>query len=463
MLCPYAHEPFRDEPVPGQPEPFLPTPPEIYRRVPFGTSVCEIGIVADDLTGVLDTAHGFAERGHRTAVVATTAGTDRGSPTPPASVVGYNTDSRYVEASTAARHVSEAVTTLSAERVYKKVDSTLRGNVAVEVDAALRSAGAQFGVFAPAYPAQGRTTRSGVHYVGGVPVDETPYADDVKGPSTAVVADLFSGLDRPVRRLSADHLASDGGRAIVELRAIVDAAGEPPLVVVDATRTEHLETLAGALPSLNALVAGSGGLAKHVPVSGDATVSPTGTATTSIRRDSAPFAVVGSVNPVTIDQLRRVPDEAVFVADSAALVSETVSRRTVTRVVERLRAGEPAVLTAATDDEAVDRTLAEGERRGFADDAVRDRVAATLGATGVAVVEATEPAGLLLSGGDVALATLCAGDATTVSLTGTSIADGMPVGRVEDGLLEGTPIVTKAGGFGGRNALTDYLERFGHP
>ena len=59
------------------------------------------------------------------------------------------------------------------ELIYKKTDSTLRGNIAAE----LRALADLFPTwrigYAPAYPALGRTVKNGVLYVDDVPVSET--------------------------------------------------------------------------------------------------------------------------------------------------------------------------------------------------------------------------------------------------------------------------------------------------
>ena len=63
----------------------------------------------------------------------------------------------------------------SARILFKKIDSTLRGHVAAEL-AAVRGVlgrGRQV-IFAPAFPAQGRTTRNGRLYVNGVPLRGVP-------------------------------------------------------------------------------------------------------------------------------------------------------------------------------------------------------------------------------------------------------------------------------------------------
>src|SRR5436190_3182646 len=100
-------------------------------------------VIADDLTGALDTAAPFAAHGWRTCVVPWPGRSARSRSWQ--RVVGANdvvvvdTASRHVAPREAARRVAAAV--VAARRadggyqLYKKIDSTLRGNVAAELAA----------------------------------------------------------------------------------------------------------------------------------------------------------------------------------------------------------------------------------------------------------------------------------------------------------------------------------------
>ena len=127
-------------------------------------------VVADDLSGAADCAITWANWGLE-AVVALDAGTAGGEA---AQVLAVDTDSRRLAPQDAA-----AVTQRAVERhagpdcrvLYKKIDSTLRGNVGAEVAAA---AGAgRFAIVAPAFPAAGRTMQDGRVQVAGTPLEAT--------------------------------------------------------------------------------------------------------------------------------------------------------------------------------------------------------------------------------------------------------------------------------------------------
>ena len=144
-------------------------------------------IIADDLTGALDTGTPFVDAGLSVAVAidvetadeALAAGTD---------VVVINTASRALPEDDAARRVRQAADALSARQpaiVLKKVDSRLKGNVAAESAALADALGLARIVVAPAIPDQDRTTYRGFVVGRGV---EKPIA----------VADLFTGRDMDV-------------------------------------------------------------------------------------------------------------------------------------------------------------------------------------------------------------------------------------------------------------------------
>jgi uncharacterized protein YgbK (DUF1537 family) len=413
-------------------------------------------IAADDLTGSMDTAHGFAARGRATTVLAIPEARD-GDPETDASIVAVNTESRYAEPAAAAAAVTNAVGSVDADVVYKKIDSTLRGNVRAEVDAALSAAGSDMAVVAPAFPAGGRTTEAGVHYVEGTPVAETEYGDDERGPTTSSLRECFEPLDRPVAAVDRTVVERGPDAVASAFREAIDESAPAPIVVCDAVTDDDLGAIAAGAKAFDGLYAGSGGLTEHVAVPGSGE-TPVAEPHPDRPGGSAPLGVVGSVNATTLGQLNRVPEDAVLELDAVEILRDEGSDAAAVRAVERLDAGEPVVLTAATDREAVERAREWATEHGLASGAVRDRVAAGLGEAAARVVCEREPSGLFLTGGDVAVAVLRALDATTVRLTGEAVGVGVPLGRLADGAVAGRPVVTKAGGFGTEATVVNCLD-----
>src|SRR5215210_7261990 len=138
-----------------------------------------IAVIADDLTGAADAGVQLVRAGYRTAVVFH----GEEAPTADIDAISFDTDSRTTPAGLAAKRVAEVARVVrSARVVYKKLDSTLRGNVAVELAAAFGAAGRKRTIVAPAFPDAGRITVRGIQLVHGVPVDETEVRDDPQTP-----------------------------------------------------------------------------------------------------------------------------------------------------------------------------------------------------------------------------------------------------------------------------------------
>jgi D-threonate/D-erythronate kinase len=149
------------------------------------------GIVADDLTGALDAALPFAERGYRAGVRL-----DRKASLT-LDVMAFSTDSRADAADVAADKVRDAIfdlKTLGARRLYKKIDSTLRGPFGAEILAALQAAGQAAAWVCPAFPEQGRVVRDGILCVHGEPLDVSPFGSPLAGVSSlpAILEAVFS-------------------------------------------------------------------------------------------------------------------------------------------------------------------------------------------------------------------------------------------------------------------------------
>jgi len=136
--------------------------------------------IADDLTGALEAGAKFADRN---LTVRATADTAASEPTAPVFVI--DTETRHLPPPVAASIVREVGVRMVARQpwlVYKKTDSTLRGNIAAELGALVEAFPGREVVYVPAYPAMNRTVRAGHLFVDGVPVHETAFATDSLNP-----------------------------------------------------------------------------------------------------------------------------------------------------------------------------------------------------------------------------------------------------------------------------------------
>jgi uncharacterized protein YgbK (DUF1537 family) len=384
-----------------------------------------IAIVADDLTGAADAGVQLVSAGYRTAVVF------QGGKVPAANldVVSFDTDSRTMPADFAAKRVVETVRAVREARVvYKKLDSTLRGNVAAELAAASGAAGRERAIVAPAFPASGRTTVGGTQLVHGVPVDETEMRNDPQTPVReahipTLLADTFSS----VGTLGAEDLANP------ELvRRVLD---RNECVVADARRDSDLEALVRAVPDpAGVLWAGSAGLALAL---GSAYPAPRAVDAGEQRAPVRPvLVVVGSLSGVAREQVRRLVEEygeiAVPVGSGCAIENAVAAAREA--FAGRSCAAVHSLEERDTSGESVLGPLAEVVAR-LSEEQFFEGLVLTGGATAVGVARRLGATGIVL---------------------GEEVEAGVPMGTLIG--PRPYPVVTKAGGFGGSSTLVEAVE-----
>lgn len=152
-------------------------------------------IIADDLTGALDTGIQFARYHTSTKVYAKNEFSR---------ALFYDTDTEVLVVDTETRHLSPKdaykivydLSKLAVEAgvkyIYKKTDSALRGNIGSELAAVLDASNEKFLAFIPALPSMNRVTIQGIQYIDKIQVHESVFGSDPYAPvKSSFVKDLF--------------------------------------------------------------------------------------------------------------------------------------------------------------------------------------------------------------------------------------------------------------------------------
>jgi len=419
-----------------------------------------IALIADDLTGASDAGVQFARRGVRTRVLF-----DLHDPAAVRDVeaVAIDTDSRAVSAGDAYRRVHEVASALrraAPRHVYKKIDSTLRGNLGAEIDAVMDAFGSRLAIVAPAFPALGRTTRGGVHYLRGAPVHQTEVGRDLRGPvADARIAQVLAGQSRRPMGLVPLATVADGVPAI---RRSVEAhrAHGTALLVCDAETDAHLLAIAASLADQrDVLWVGSAGLAEPVAEAlglprrrptppetnqtpGGPVVLVAGSVSATTRQQVAAVAARPGVQSVTVDPVALVGGPAACAAEQA---------RCEAALAAALAAGDDGLLVVDARPERVERAAQRGAARGLSRSQMAAGIADVLGRLGAAAAQRQPLAGLVLTGGDTARAVCRHLGVSGLDLV-ADVEPGVPLGRLIGPTM--APLaVTKAGAFGSDQAL----------
>jgi uncharacterized protein YgbK (DUF1537 family) len=196
--------------------------------------VTHLGL-ADDLTGALETGAKFAARGVDTTVTAWGGQSDTSSP-----VLVIDTETRHLTASEAAHRISSAAAAHDARLIYKKTDSTLRGNIGAELGALLAAFPQSPLIYAPAYPAMGRIVQEGHLYIHGALAHETIFAKDTLNPvsDSDIARVLHSQTQAPIfsTRIAELKNPTAGAIYILDGESDSDIADTARMLMTSATR-----------------------------------------------------------------------------------------------------------------------------------------------------------------------------------------------------------------------------------
>ncbi len=176
-------------------------------------------IIADDLTGGADAGAQFAKRSMKTLLVPY-----RGEGSvplfahPAQDVLVINTITRGLPPAEAFDILSGLLKSFDPKRfpiLYKKIDSTLRGNIGAEIDAILAETALPLCFMAPSYPEQGRVLVGGIMMVREKPLALTEAARDAASPvqESHVCKLLANQTSLSIGTIDLTHVAS--GKAAV--------------------------------------------------------------------------------------------------------------------------------------------------------------------------------------------------------------------------------------------------------
>lgn len=251
-------------------------------------------IIADDFTGALDTGVQFAARGAATIVV-TDLNYDFQSIEKTVEVLVMVAETRHLQPQEAYKIVHSTVQRAfqaGIAYIYKKTDSALRGNIGSELTALMDAAGVDTIAFFPAFPKLGRVTREGIHYIDGVPVAQSVFGQDPFEPilDSAVADILGQQTNVPV---------------LIHPRNKEYKILNPGIQVFDAETDADLNHIGRELgPKRLRLCAGCAGfaavLADMMNLKGAAPKIP--------KFKETLFIACGSVNPVTISQMKAAQE-----------------------------------------------------------------------------------------------------------------------------------------------------------
>ena len=396
-------------------------------------------VVADDFTGANDTGVQIRRRGIPVRVVFS------GSRVSGDGSCVLDTESRFLSEAEAYERIFSEVEKIPFERfarVIKKVDSTLRGNIAAETKALAQCYEPELIVFVPAFPDLGRTTVNRIHQINGTPISKTEFARSPKAPARTddILKIMLEAFNEKVIHIGLDALRS--GNVNLE---------EARIFTFDAVVNGDLETIVrmALATGKRVLWVGCAGLA-DILLRVDVYVPPV-------------LAVVASLSSVTRDQVLYAEGQGISLVKVPfhAILEKTVNLEEMAKeAIGLLKAGRDALLISSStySVEEYQKTEESARRAGVSAEDMSDFTQELIGKIALMVLEGvcdpvcTGVSGLFLSGGDTAMSCFEKIEAMGSNIV-TEIAIGIPLMQLAGGKYEGLKVVSKAGAFGREDAI----------
>lgn len=407
-------------------------------------------VLADDFTGANDTGVQLTKYGYFTVTILDLKKMNEYKYIADAIVI--DTETRSTTKQKAYKKIKKLTPLLkeySNSILYKKVDSTLRGNIGIELRAINEVLQPELIVFAPAFPKNDRTTIDGIHCLGNTPVSETELAQDPKNPlATSNIKELIKeDLDENIEHINLKKIRTN-------LDSIVQSCIKKAKVLsFDTENDEDLKKICKSIFKLNKNViwVGSAGLA-------DALIS-----TLKDKNKNLPtLTIAGSVSSITRAQVQRAlknPRINLVTVDIKQIFS--CSSKEIERVSKKciglIQGGKDVIVSSANDKNSLSAVKAIAKEKKIDLSEASELIARILSNIAFEVIDKKVVSGVLLTGGDTAVHVISKLSADGFRIN-TELEPGIPELTLLGGPFHGTKIVTKAGAFGDDNAILNAIK-----
>lgn len=411
----------------------------------------KIAIIADDLTGANDSGVQLAKYGLKTSVLLNQESDELNE-----EVVVFDTDSRAIDANEAMERVKSTSKYLGEQGytfIFKKIDSTMRGNIGSEIKGLWEQVESDFVIVNPGYPSNGRQVINGNHYLNGKLLHETEIADDPLMPvKESYLPDLLKKqLNEEIGLITHEEIKS--GPQELQKRFKEYKEQGVHYIVADAEVEEDLENLLLNTKNLDFSIswAGSAGLANYLPKYFDIDLKEM---ELEIKETDKPIlTVIGSVNINSrnqLDHLLENEDINSIEVQSYALVSGKESqleevKRVYNNVIENNTNKKNTVIYTSGTTEDIQKAREAGAANGLNHNQVSKKIVNVLGELTARLINAEIYKGLVVTGGDTLKQV-----AEHLNVSGFQLYDelqtGVPITQFKE--IPNFYCVTKAGGFG---------------
>ena len=357
----------------------------------------KLAVIADDLTGALDTGIKFSQRGIHTQVFTRTPVPFQDISEDTEAIV-IDTETRHRDKDTAGEVVFKAASACVQHGIrtfYKKTDSALRGHVGAELAALHKAVGKPVRLVA-ALPREDRYTKDGIHYIKGVPVADSIFGKDPFNPVPCSSVKELLQLE-------------------TDLKADTISLGQSPdpdagIIVYDGRSEEDLLRISQQLKEDGALdaTAGCAGFANSLAEQIDFTYAKPETC----QKKEKLIVISGSINEVTGKQLAYAQKHGFFRHSLTAeeklapgFLEKDEGRAFLENVKEECRVHDKVIYDVFSPD-MIRECKDYADQHGLAREDIARNIAARLGQLFVRIAADQPDAMIMIIGGDTFFAAI---------------------------------------------------------
>ena len=411
-----------------------------------------VGVVADDVTGANDIGIMFSKGGYRSAVfpLELIGRCDLKKEAEGLDVIIIDTDSRFDTPETAKKKVhraTELLASLPCDMYHNKTCSVFRGNIGAEFDEMQDVLGVSCSMVILGFPANGRTTVDGIHYVYGERLENSQFRHDPIHPMTT--SSLEDIIHKQSKRRVGHITWKDLNQGLSHVKNRKEELKKQcAYVIFDIRSQEDLKLVARAVADeIN--ICGSSAIGEELPQA-------------YLEMDSPVLAVCGSLTEQSRSQVEYLRQKGypVFEFHTDLIFSGKKLEAAVEELTGQLQKAMArtgcCLLHTSNSKEAVESTKRMGQELRMSDEEVGKRISHTMCGITADVLRKSGCRRLVVAGGDTSAAVTEQLKIFRMDI-GEEIEAGVPVmkGKTLLGELE---LVLKSGSFGSEAFLEKAIE-----
>lgn len=394
-------------------------------------------MLADDFTGAGDAGVQMTKNGIEAHIIFDTDEID-----PEKSYV-IDTESRNIpaeEAYTKVKSILQSMNSYPYEYYYKKIDSTLRGNLKAEMTAVKEVLKPDLIVFNPANPDSNRMVVDGTLMMNGVRITET---EIMKDPLCLVTEDNLEKLMKKEMEEPVVHFSLN------EVRNQTMDVGQAKIVTFDVLENSDLNVVVEYILSLKKKVlwVGSAGMANAL--------------VKTMRVQYPVLALVGSISETSRMQVRVAQEAGAKVVEMniAELLRCGDIQKAAREAIELLHYGQDVVVVTAREHEDYLEAVKVGKEKGMSRTAVAKYAQSRIGELSALILKEAKVCGCFLTGGDTAISVNNYNHAHGAKLV-EEVLPIIALIQLDGGDYPGLPCIVKGGSIGDREALAKSIVYF---